>query len=326
MNNQSKIIRLKLLKKYYKTAALGWFHPKSLHWAKMVTNDGYWKWIRPHSGIRNRLVRNPPIHLYQSVLQIKSENVPRGSKTRGYFLGGSLLFDIDIIKKKAPFSIWKVIDAVDSIKPLVETIEDMGGFRLKQIVFSGFRGFHVYFEEVETIRTPICTNEKNQRWLLRAFTQKRNQLARAVGYWLPEWDWKVSADIWRVARVPWSIHGNSSLRAIPLKKSLSSRILKDSFNQACVFSDTRNLSIRMLRKVPTFSYIDGVTYGPFRKGWTTKLPVSVALHLIWQDFAKLREKGLEKAGLWFKESWQTLFRDAAMNFSMGNFINRGDGS
>ena len=67
----------------------------------------------------------------------------------------------------------------------------------------------------------------------------------------------------------------------------------------------------MKQSVSLFTFIDGETYGPFRKGWATKLPIAVALHLLWQDLAKPREQGPTQAGAWFDRGWQILFRDSA---------------
>jgi len=63
----------------------------------------------------------------------------------------------------------------------------------------------------------------------------------------------------------------------------------------------------MTKSVPLFTFVNGETYGPFRKGWATKLPIAVALHLIWQDTARSREEGPAQAGAWFDRGWQILF-------------------
>ncbi|MGY5854073.1 MAG: hypothetical protein RTU92_10935 [Candidatus Thorarchaeota archaeon] len=326
MNAQTRAVRSKLLRRYYRTAALGWFHPRSLHWAKIVTQDGQWRWIRSHSGIRGRLLRNPPIHLYQTVLRIKSNHPPRGSKTSGHMMGGPLLFDMDMIGKGQPFSIWKIIDAAGNIEALVETISDRGNFKVGRIIFSGYRGVHVTFEEKFDADDVIQLGRKQNDWKLRALKRKRKQTARAIGYWCPGWDWKVTTDIWRVSRVPWSIHGKSSLRAIVLKPPFTSRNIREQMKLASVFSDSRKLSIRTKRATPSFGFVDGETYGPFRQGWAVNLPLTVAIHLIWLGFAKPREIGPMSTGLWFNMSWQTLFRVGDVEGDMGKHPQGGVGS
>ncbi|MHA1636468.1 MAG: hypothetical protein ACTSUO_06290 [Candidatus Thorarchaeota archaeon] len=307
LNQQSQQIRSKLLRRYYKTAAIGWFQPRSLHWAKIVTEDGHWKWIRSNAGVRGKLLQSPPLHIYQTVLRIKSNRPPRGSKSSGFFLGGPLLFDLDIIPKRQLISIWKIADSVDAISELIDFVQDRGDFKLNHVMFSGSRGVHVVFNPQDT-EDSILINLDTEKWKLRSFKRSRNLTARSVGYWCKGWDWKVSADVWRVSRVPWSIHGSSGLRAIPLEPPFTSKNIIEQIKRSSIFSSTRKLRVRITRYVPVFTFIDGETYGPFTKDWTTKLPLSIAIHLIWQGFAKAREAGPCSIGNWFASSWQSLFR------------------
>ncbi len=306
LHSQTVDIRSELLKRYYRTAALGWFEPKSLHWAKVVTQEGYWKWTKAINGVRGRLLKDPPLHVYQTVLRIKSRKPPRGSDSSGYFLGGPLIFDMDLIPKDKPFSLWQIMDIGESILELVEHLGNLGEWKLDRVMFSGSRGVHAAFTNDDT--TVISLRNRDELWKLRDFKRERKQTARSIGYWCGEWDWRVTADLWRVSRVPWSIHGSSSLRAIPLKPPFSSKHIQEQIREASVFTNSRHLRVRLIRDVSSFTFIDGSTYGPFTRGWATTLPISVALHLLWKGYAKPREHGPKEYKNWFSQDWQTLFR------------------
>ncbi|MHA2071102.1 MAG: hypothetical protein ACW985_04890 [Candidatus Thorarchaeota archaeon] len=316
MNERIRAQRSSLLRRYYKSASLGWFHPKSLHWAKVVTSTGHWKWIRADKGVRGRLLRDPPLHIYQTVLRFKSSRPPRGKKTEGYLMGGPFLFDADLIEKDEPFSLWKMVDSGPMIQELIQTFQDRGEFKAARVMFSGFRGIHVALEDRNSLESPIQLLPDQRNRDLQTLLYIRKQTARTIGYWCPGWDWRVSADVYRVARVPWSLHGKSALRAVPLKPPYEVKNIRDQLSASSLFSSDKNLRVRMKRYVPHFVFVDGESYGPYRKGWTTKLPISVALHLIWQGLAKPRESGPSQVGNWFSKDWQTLFRYKEFGYPM----------
>jgi len=309
MTARVKLLQKRLLKQYYKSAQLGWFHPKFMHWTKIVDQDGYWSWMRTDSGIRNRLLKYTPLHIYQTLLRFRTNGPPRGRKSKGYLLGGPILFEMDLFDKREPLNLWKLVDSIPMIQELVEFMRYRDNYRLQRVTYSGFRGVHVVFERDDPITKPITLNDKGKpARALKDYIKERKQLARAVGYHCRGWDWKVSADIWRVTRVPWSIHGTSSLRAIQLQSVRSNNILKEQLVDASPFSFSIELEVRMKRNVPSFVFIDNEYYGPFRKGWRTKLPVAVAIHLIWLGFAKPREEGPRDISSWFDRSWQLVMK------------------
>lgn len=321
------MVRSRLLRRYYKSAVLGWEKPKSFHWVKIVNNEGYWKWVRADRGIRGKLLRNPPIHLYQTVLGFRTNNPPRGYQTDGYVLGRSLLFDADVLEKGVPISFWKIVDCADMIQELLESIQDRGQYKVKRVIFSGFRGVHVVVEPAESMYEPVkIIPDKPNNWKLREYIRKRVYLARSIGNWCTGWDWKVTADPWRVARVPWSMHGSSALRAISISPPYTSKHLQQQIATASPFSKTRKIKVRVTRSIPLFTFLDGETYGPYHKGWATKIPIAVALHLIWQNLAKPRETGPQSSGGWFEKGWQILFRKVESSKNMAPAYNEGVGS
>ena len=307
------MLRLKLLRRYYKSAVLGWFHPKSMHWTKIVDSNGRWRWIQSERGVRGRLLKNPPLHIYQTVLRFRTETPPRGRRSSGFILGGPLIFDLDIIDKYTPFSLWRIVDTAAYIQELVDNLLDRGAYKIRHVMFSGLRGIHVVVDQVDQASQVIPIGfSGSQSRLLRSFIRERYQIARAIGKWCPGWDWRVCSDPWRVSRIPWSMHGQSALRAILLKSPYTADSFENQLIDVSPFSFTRRINVRITRSVPIFTFVDAIDYGPFRKGWATKLPVAVALHLIWQGFAKTRESGPEMAGAWFERGWQSLFHSASV--------------
>ena len=203
------------------------------------------------------------------------------------------------------------------VRDLQEMLQDRGEFRAVRVLFSGLRGIHVLVEEDREDFEPIRIDSESRRnWAIVEYIRERYQVARSIGKWCQGWDWQVSADIWRVSRVPWSIHGSSALRAIPLEQPYACSSFRDQLRAASPFSLERRFRIRTIRPVPLFTFINGESYGPFRKGWATKLPLAVALHLIWLGLAKPREKGPSQVGAWFDKGWQLFFRSGASSNGM----------
>lgn len=301
---------------------LQWDRPRTFHWAKVVDDRGNWKWTRADRGIRGRLLRNPPVHIYQTVNRFRTEGPPRGHLTKGYFLGGPLFFDLDIGDKGTPLSIWKLRASADKIRELAELLADHGHYQIKRATFSGFRGVHIVFDSGES-EAPLKLGRNAYRSPAFKERQRRRMLiARSVGNWCPGWDWKVSADLWRVSRVPLSVHGASALEAIPISQPYTPKHLGEQLAKSSPFIFSRKLRIRTIHPIPLFAFIDHETYGPYRKGWATKLPIAVALHLIWLGLAKPRESGPQNAGRWFERGWQMLLQTGVSEWSKQSLQSR----
>ena len=317
MGERVTALRSFLLRRYYQSAVMGWSRPIAFHWVKVVTEDQRWRWVRVDTGIRGRLLRHPPVHIYQTVLGFRTDGPPRGVMSQGHLLMGPLLFECDLLDKGEPFSLWRIMDGVETVKQLIETVQDRGDYRVDRVVFSGSRGLHVLVSAPdESVRPIPLVPGKTWPADLSAFVRERKQTARSIGRWCEGWDWTVSADIWRVARVPWSMHGGSALRAVAIKPPYTGATLREQLKSASPFSFSKRLRTRIVRPVPLFTFVDGETYGPFHKGWTTRVPIAVALHLIWLGLAKPREAGPSRAGDWFERGWQILFRSGAQTKAM----------
>jgi hypothetical protein len=262
--------------------------------------------------------------VYQTLLRFRTESHPTGKETNGFLLGGPLLFDTDLVDRGSPFTIWRIIDSINMVQDLIENLIDRFECRVSRVSFSGSRGVHVIIDPLDMLEEPIEIG-KGPNNKLKSFKRERKQIARSVGNWCPDWDWAVSADIWRVVRVPWSIHGSSALRVITLEPPYTPQRVREQLRHASPFSFSRQLRIRITRPVSLFTFVDGETYGPYRKDWVTRLPIAVALHLIWQDFAKPRETGPWSASSWFERGWQILFRTNASDDDMVKSPQEGDG-
>jgi hypothetical protein len=315
LNERTRQLRSFLLQRYYKYASLGWFQPRSLHWAKIVTGDGRWKWIRSDRGIRGRILKFPPLHIYQTLLKFQSTEAPRGRETRGYLLGGPYVFETDLVDNDRPFSLWRLIDGCGMIEELSEVVSDRMGGRIERVIFSGYRGVHVTVSVPEQTELPLPLNGRIGP-KLKSYQRERRLTARAIGHWSKGWDWEVSGDIWRVIRVPWSIHGSSALRAIPLRPPITPARMRTQLREASPFQMDKALRVRCTGNVPLFTFTDGESYGPFHKQWVTKVPVAVALHLSWLGMAKLAERWYSNPSSWFGNGWQILFRKNAPDAAM----------
>jgi hypothetical protein len=315
MNEHVKAAQSRLLRRYYKSAALGWLRPTSLHWAKMVDAEGRWRWTRADLGIKGRLLRNAPLHVYQTVMRFKTDSM-LSDHQEGWFLGGPLVFDADKIDVASPFQLWRIADCASNVQELIETLRDRNDYRILRVMFSGLRGLHVLAERLDHASEPIPLCRQSQQF--NELRKERMQVARAIGYWCKDWDWRVTADIYRVARVPWSIHGKSGLRALILHPPYTMESFRGQLRYACPFSFDRQLRIRITRAIPSFTFTDAQMYGPYRKGWVTRLPLAVAAHLIWREMAKPREDGPWSSSSWFEKGWQTLFRAGSTNRIMSS--------
>lgn len=325
MNARTSELRLRLLRRYYKSAALGWFRPKTFHWAKVVTPSGEWRWRRSHQGIRGQLLKSPPIHLYQTLLPFRTIGPPRGYQSEGYLLGNGLLFDMDVVEKHEPFSLPRIQDTSIAVQALSDNLVDRGYIKPQRVVFSGHRGIHVFSEPENDDFVPLrLDGDYLSKQAVFDLRRERYQLARSIGKWCHGWDWRVSADIWRVVRVPWSMHGSAALVAKQFHRPFSSKNIARQIVDSTPFTLERRLRVRIKRAVGPFTFVDGENYGPFPKHWPTKLPIALALHLIWLDLAKPREAGPSQSSGWFRRGWQILFRRTASRKSMESADGRGE--
>jgi hypothetical protein len=274
---------------------------------KIVTANGIWRWVQAKSGIRGRFLKIPPVHIYQTIARFKTKAPPRGKDTKGFFIDSPFIFDIDLISKTNPINLWTILDGIHYIDELLDFLNNRGQYKIVRVIFSGFRGLHIIVQsEQDSNACPHIVRIPSKEF--KSIRLERYQLSRTIGFWFPLWDWRVSADIWRVSRVPWSIHGKSALRAIIFKPPYSMKHIREQLRLASPFSFSRKLRVRITRPIPLFTFIDGETYGPYRKGWALRLPIAVALHLIWQDGAKPRESGPISSGRWFETGWQIIFQ------------------
>ncbi|MBD3407731.1 MAG: hypothetical protein GF411_16555 [Candidatus Lokiarchaeota archaeon] len=112
------------------------------------------------------------------------------------------------------------------------------------------------------------------------------------------------------------MNGKSALCTVPIQWPCSVQTLKNELRYATPFARSRSLNIRIKRSIPVFAFIDGESYGPFRKNSRAKLPIPVALHLIWKDLAKSRETGPKIAANWFVKDWKRFFEQGVSNPTM----------
>lgn len=127
-----------------------------------------------------------------------------------YMLSSPLYFDID----KKLIEGETLSKALEHTKRLIDYIETCYGRKPDWLVFSGRGGFHVYYWEWDDIPRRCSASESR----IAVFIKSRKQLLREL---LKEGivvDGLVTADPWRILRVPGTIHGDSLLIAKLFRK------------------------------------------------------------------------------------------------------------
>jgi len=127
-------------------------------------------------------------------------------KTTDYMLSSPLFFDVD-----------SKLSSLDGVKKSVQTaIELIEYIRRKYdrhpswTVFSGRRGFHIYYWDWDDI--PKRYQKASER--IKHFRKTRQRIAKDLLNSRIMIDYSVTTDPWRVLRVPGTLHGETGLIAI----------------------------------------------------------------------------------------------------------------
>jgi len=133
-------------------------------------------------------------------------NIKRSSTD--YMLSSPLYFDIDSDRLSAP----GFCDTEKMTRMLIDYIKCKYGKEPSWIVFSGKRGFHVYYWDWDSI--PSECPKPEQR--IKVFKQKRTKISDELSRKGIIVDKSVTVDPWRVLRVPGTLHGETLLIALKM--------------------------------------------------------------------------------------------------------------
>ena len=124
---------------------------------------------------------------------------------KDYMLSSPLFFDIDMQLISPP----TLTSALETTERLIDCIEEKTTRKPDWIVFSGSRGFHVYYWEWDDIVRQYCSADMR----IAAFIRERKRLLAFLNKKGVIVDFSVTADPWRLLRVPGTLHGESGFIA-----------------------------------------------------------------------------------------------------------------
>jgi len=139
-------------------------------------------------------------------------------------LSSPLYFDVD--KKLVPKR--TLAAAIENTQRLVKYIRDKSGRKPNWIVFSGSEGFHVYYWKWDNI--PKQHHSPTKR--IDTFIKSRKQIIAELHKKQILVDTSVTADPWRILRVPGTLHGDTGLIAKSFDKLSDFSIKKVMFNSS----------------------------------------------------------------------------------------------
>lgn len=120
-------------------------------------------------------------------------------------LSSPLYFDVD--KKLIPKQ--TLAATIENTQRLINYIEGKSGQKPSWIVFSGNEGFHVYYWKWDNIPKQYSSPDKR----IKEFIKSRRQILTQLRKKEIAVDWSVTADPWRILRVPGTLHGDTCLIA-----------------------------------------------------------------------------------------------------------------
>ena len=156
--------------------------------------------------IQKILTRRVPKNVFYTPTQwLDPVNLRKGtdSSVSDVLLSCPLYFDIDSnsIKRSILLS-----------EKLIDIIFKEYSKKPDQIIFSGRRGFHIYYWDWEDIDFNILNPAKR----IEKFSQTRERIIKDLHSKSVEVDSTVTSDPWRILRLPGTLHGVTGLAAIPI--------------------------------------------------------------------------------------------------------------
>jgi DNA primase catalytic subunit len=133
-------------------------------------------------------------------------NVRRSrGRAQDYLLSSPLYFDLETKEAHIKGSIHLTLE-------LIDYMERAYGRTPSWIIFSGRRGFHVYYWDWDD----IVKEYGNPRDRLHQFIKSRKAIMKELDRASIKVDTTVTPDPWRVMRIPGTLHGKTGLVAVPV--------------------------------------------------------------------------------------------------------------
>lgn len=188
------------------------------------------KVINHKEDLQNYLLSTKPQNVYCTPTQwLDPTNVRRcrDDTVSDVMLSAPLYFDIDS-KQPNPEAI---LESKSTVEKLIDFIRLTHEISPDLVVFSGRRGFHVYYWN--WVDTDFFELSPNQRVLY--FIKSRNQIVKQLRQNNIVVDQSVTSDPWRILRLPGTLHGSTGLSAISIQDIHKIKTYEDIYQKAAVF-------------------------------------------------------------------------------------------
>lgn len=172
-----------------------------------------------------RLVQSlVPKHIYYSALKFLDPSVIGPKDEWVPCLGGDLVFDIDIKKEHYGLSLNSVKKAAEEALKVIDMIKELG-LDCSKIVFSGWKGFHIYVEDFDPYDFLKVDPLSTERY--RVEEEARGKIVNFLLNQGAKIDAEVTNDIRRVIRLPNSLHGKTTMLCAEINKNILTKIRED---------------------------------------------------------------------------------------------------
>lgn len=135
--------------------------------------------------------------------------VRKSKKELDVMLSFPLFFDIDMKQLEKP----TFDEAKNDVEKLIDYIKQKYGLSPDLVVFSGRQGFHVYYWKFN--KEELIKESPNKR--LSEFKRRRSEILQEIKVADITVDYRVTADPYRIMRIPNTLHGETGLAAKPVR-------------------------------------------------------------------------------------------------------------
>ena len=190
---------------------LSWLTKPSQHGFRWRCSNGSWRKSKRRvssvDSFRKAIAKDNPSDIYFSTSSwlepIDLPNLNDETKPHPILLNHLIVFDIDF----APLSLENLEQARLTTLNLHNWIEEKYDYELLSISFSGSKGFHLFYNDLD--RTLFSIENAKERE--NAVKEARNKLLQEVILAGFKVDPRITADTRRIIRLPGSIHGKTGL-------------------------------------------------------------------------------------------------------------------
>ena len=219
---------------------ISWLTKPSQHEFRWRCSDGRWRKsnrrINSNETFRKAIFRDNPTDIYFSTSSwLNPIDLPRLSDETSphpILLNHLIVFDIDF----TPLSLENLEQARITTLKLHKWIEENYDYELISISFSGSKGFHLFYNDLDRTLFYI----ENARDRENAVRVERNKLLQEVLLAGFKVDPRITADTRRIIRLPGSIHGKTGLLCHRISLERLEKSIESWINEVpCYFGELK---------------------------------------------------------------------------------------